>query len=110
MDGGGPSPVTSYISNRRVAPGALTGSPILTGLVVRRACVMTARSYLNLAVSWISGRELRALENGTTLLFGLPGVAVARVDPAVDGGRVVHVVTDDPAAACCPDCGTCRGR
>jgi transposase len=68
--------------------------------------VRTARSYLNLAVSWIGGRELRALENGTTLLFGLPGVAVARVDRAVDGGRVVHVVTDDPAAACCPDCGT----
>jgi transposase len=46
------------------------------------------------------------LEHGTTLLFGLPGVAVARVEVAPDGGRLVEVVTDDPAAACCPDCGS----
>ena len=46
------------------------------------------------------------MENGTTLLFGLPGVAVARVEATPDGGRVVEVVTADAAAARCPGCGT----
>jgi transposase len=48
------------------------------------------------------------VENGTTALLGLAGVAVARVvrDPADERARVVGVVTDDPAAACCPGCGT----
>jgi transposase len=46
------------------------------------------------------------LEDGTTVLFGLPGVAVVRVEPTPDGGRVVEVVTADAVAACCPDCGT----
>ena len=49
------------------------------------------------------------MENGTTKLLGLAGVAVARVerdDVADERARVVHVVTDDPGAACCPDCGT----
>lgn len=44
--------------------------------------------------------------NGRTLLFGLAGVAVTRVAPARDGGRVVEAVTADAAAARCPDCGT----
>jgi transposase len=44
--------------------------------------------------------------NGTTILFGLPGVAVDRVVGGDDqGGRTVHVVTDDPGAAACPACG-----
>jgi transposase len=46
------------------------------------------------------------LEHGTTVLFGLAGVAVVRVEPAPNGGRVVEVVTADPGAVCCPDCGT----
>jgi transposase len=46
------------------------------------------------------------LSNGTTVLFGLPGVRVARVELDESGGRVVHVVTgEDAAAAGCPDCG-----
>ena len=43
--------------------------------------------------------------DGTTILFGLPGVRVHKVVRAADGARVVHVVTDDPAAAGCPACG-----
>lgn len=45
------------------------------------------------------------MEDGTTILFGLPGVAVDRVEAAEDGVRTVHVVTADPAAAACPLCG-----
>jgi transposase len=45
------------------------------------------------------------MEDGTTVLFGLPGVAVDRVEAADDGVRTVHVVTADPAAAACPVCG-----
>ena len=44
------------------------------------------------------------MENSTTILFGLPGVAVRGVE-RVEGVRVVHVVTDDPGAAACPTCG-----
>jgi transposase len=43
--------------------------------------------------------------DGTTILFGLPGVRVQKVVRAADGARVVHVVTDDGAAAACPKCG-----
>ena len=43
--------------------------------------------------------------NSTTLLFGLPGVAVDRVEQDVDGVRTVHLRTDDEAAAACPECG-----
>ncbi|BCO34890.1 ISL3 family transposase [Mycobacterium heckeshornense] len=45
------------------------------------------------------------MSDGTTLLFGLPGVRVERVERDVDGTRVVHVVTADEAAAACPGCG-----
>ena len=44
------------------------------------------------------------MDEGTTILFGLPGVAVREVE-RVDGGRVVHVVTADAGAAACPVCG-----
>lgn len=44
------------------------------------------------------------MEQGTTVLLGLPGVAVQRVEVLVDGTRVVHVVTVDPGAAACPSC------
>jgi transposase len=43
--------------------------------------------------------------DGTTILFGLPGVRVEKVVRAADGARMVHVVTDDEAAAACPECG-----
>lgn len=43
--------------------------------------------------------------DGTTILFGLPGVRVREVVHAADGGRTVHVLTDDDAAAACPACG-----
>jgi len=43
--------------------------------------------------------------DGTTLLFGLPGVEVERVEGLADGTRVVHAVTAGEAAAACPSCG-----
>lgn len=45
------------------------------------------------------------MSDGTTLLFGLPGVRVERVERLPDGARVVHAVTAEPAAAACPSCG-----
>ncbi len=45
------------------------------------------------------------MSDGTTLLFGLPGVEVERVQRLVDGARVVHAVTAEPTAAACPGCG-----
>lgn len=45
------------------------------------------------------------MEHGTTLLFGLAGVAVREVCLGGDGTRVVEVVTDDETAAACPTCG-----
>jgi transposase len=44
-------------------------------------------------------------QDGTTILFGLPGVRVRHVERDDHGVRVVHVVTDDEAAAACPQCG-----
>ena len=43
--------------------------------------------------------------DGTTILFGLPGVRVQKVVRAADGARVVHVVTEEETAAACPVCG-----
>ena len=49
------------------------------------------------------------MENGTTILFGLPGVAVQRVERTRDeqgvAVRLVHVVTTASSAAGCPECG-----
>ena len=49
------------------------------------------------------------MENGTTILFGLPGVAVQRVERGTDERgkpiRLVHVVTTASSAAGCPQCG-----
>lgn len=50
-------------------------------------------------------REATGLSNGTTILFGLPGVSVRRVERSADGSRTVHVVTADASAAGCPGCG-----
>ena len=44
------------------------------------------------------------MSDGTTILFGLPGVAVREVQ-RVASGRVAHVLTADPDAAACPVCG-----
>ncbi|SDY15238.1 hypothetical protein SAMN05661080_02480, partial [Modestobacter sp. DSM 44400] len=43
--------------------------------------------------------------DGTTILFGLPGVRVREVLRAADGTRVVHVITEEETAAACPVCG-----
>jgi transposase len=45
------------------------------------------------------------VSDGTTLLFGLPGVRVERVERLADGTRVVHLATAEQAAAACPGCG-----
>ncbi len=49
------------------------------------------------------------MENGTTILFGLPGVPVQRVERIQDEQgvalRLVHVVTTASSAAGCPQCG-----
>jgi hypothetical protein len=45
------------------------------------------------------------LSDGTTLLFGLPGVRVERVERLADGTRVVHVATAEETAPACPSCG-----
>jgi transposase len=49
------------------------------------------------------------MENATSILFGLPGVAVQRVERSIgDNGmaiRLVHVVTTASSAAGCPQCG-----
>ena len=45
------------------------------------------------------------MDQATTLLFGLPGVVVRRVEGVAFGGRVVHVETADESTAGCPACG-----
>jgi transposase len=45
------------------------------------------------------------VSDATTVLFGLPGVRVERVERHGDGTRVVDVVTSEPTAAACPSCG-----
>ena len=48
------------------------------------------------------------MEDGTSILFGLPGVAVDRVERVTEDGsvvRLVHVVTAASSAAGCPQCG-----
>ena len=48
------------------------------------------------------------MDDGTSILFGLPGVAVDRVERFTGEGsamRLVHVVTAASSAAGCPQCG-----
>ncbi|MEU6341936.1 helix-turn-helix domain-containing protein [Streptomyces sp. NPDC046977] len=42
--------------------------------------------------------------NDTTLLLGLDGVSVVRVESLADGTRRVHLITADEAARACPSC------
>ncbi|MEO3838227.1 hypothetical protein ABGB13_39675, partial [Nonomuraea sp. B10E8] len=46
----------------------------------------------------------------TTLLLGLEGMAVMRVEVDQDGHRTVHVRTDDESAKACPACGVFATR
>ncbi|ORI20685.1 hypothetical protein [Rhodococcus sp. 1168] len=45
------------------------------------------------------------MNQGTTVLFGLPGVRVHRVSMDSNGVRLVEFFTDDDRAAACPSCG-----
>jgi transposase len=45
------------------------------------------------------------VDQGTTLLFGLSGVRVARVEADPWGGPIVHVTTAEDQAPACPKCG-----
>jgi transposase len=49
------------------------------------------------------------MQNATTILFGLPGVAVDHVECVAGehggAGRLVHIVTTASSAAGCPECG-----
>lgn len=49
------------------------------------------------------------MHESTTILFGLPGVAVRDVE-RVAAMRVVHVVTTEETAAACPGCGVLSTR
>lgn len=46
-----------------------------------------------------------AVERGATLLLGIEGLAVERVELEEGGARVAHVVTAEESAAACPCCG-----
>ncbi|WNZ12913.1 transposase family protein [Streptomyces sp. 11x1] len=48
--------------------------------------------------------------NDTTVLLGLDGVSVARVERPADGTRRVHLVTADERAWACPACGVFATR
>jgi len=50
------------------------------------------------------------LDNDTTLLLDLDGLAVARVERLEDGTRRVHLVTADEQARACPECGVFATR
>ncbi|MBV9846928.1 MAG: transposase family protein [Kutzneria sp.] len=45
------------------------------------------------------------MNNDTTLLLGLDGLAVDHVELDTDGIPVVHVIAADEQARCCPSCG-----
>jgi len=46
-----------------------------------------------------------SVASAVSRLLDLEGLAVREVARDVFGGRVVHVVTADPAASACPSCG-----
>jgi transposase len=49
-------------------------------------------------------------ENTASALFGVEGLRVTDAEREADGSLTVWVVTDDPGAAACPDCGTVSAR
>ncbi|MEU0413527.1 transposase family protein [Streptomyces griseorubiginosus] len=54
--------------------------------------------------------EPRAWSTDTTLLLGLDGVSVIRVESLADGTRRVHLIAADEAARACPSCGVIASR
>ncbi|MGW0337725.1 ISL3 family transposase, partial [Streptomyces sp. NPDC003011] len=48
--------------------------------------------------------------NDTTLLLGLDGVSVLRVERLQGGGRRVQLATADASARACPACGVFASR
>ncbi|MHB9863444.1 ISL3 family transposase [Streptomyces sp. YIM S03343] len=50
------------------------------------------------------------MDNDTTLLLDLDGLAVARVERLENGTRRVHLVTADEQARACPECGVFATR
>jgi len=52
----------------------------------------------------VQGVEVQSVSSDATLLLGIEGLAVRQVE-LEDGGRVVHVATDDESATACPSCG-----
>ena len=51
------------------------------------------------------GGRTKGVTDAKTLLFGLPGLRVERVERWADGTRVVYAVTGEQAASACPSCG-----
>ena len=49
-------------------------------------------------------------QDTASVLFGVEGLQVTDVQAGPDGTLEVWAVTDYPAAAACPDCGTVSGR
>jgi transposase len=49
-------------------------------------------------------------DDTASVLFGVEGLRVTDAEREADGSLTVWVVTDDPGAASCPDCGTVSGR
>jgi hypothetical protein len=49
-------------------------------------------------------------EDTASVLFGVEGLRVTDAEREADGSLTVWVVTDDPGAAACPDCGTVSRR
>ncbi|GLX52295.1 hypothetical protein Shyhy01_52450 [Streptomyces hygroscopicus subsp. hygroscopicus] len=50
------------------------------------------------------------MPNEATLLLGLDGVSVVRVERLEDGTRRVHLATAEETARACPECGPSPGR
>ncbi|KUN25479.1 hypothetical protein AQJ23_16505 [Streptomyces antibioticus] len=50
------------------------------------------------------------MDNDTTLLLDLDGLAVARVERLEDGTRRVHLITSDEQARARPECGVVATR
>ena len=86
--------------------GVFAGSSKLGGCATRSSCCeLRARGPSTLAVLEAAGERNRERGDGTTILFGLPGVAVDRVERDVDGRPDGACATVDDAAAACPVCG-----